>query len=416
MKNETLATKLYRRFDTPIRDPLWNHIYLDEAFTAITRTEPFDNLTKIRQLGPSFRVYPGAVHTRASHSLGVFEIGKRILMRLLRDPFCPALSEIGALSFLTACLLHDTGHFPFTHSLKELPLKEHEQISAEIILEEPLRSKIKAAGADPEFCAAVIDDSISTEESEILFYRNILSGTLDPDKLDYLNRDAYFCGVPYGVQDIDRVLDRMTADDLNGIGLYEDGILSVENILFSKYSMYQSVYWHKTVRNATAMIKKGVAAALNRGLLKPQSLYRQNDVSFFALLTDSRFPLHRFFSDADKGRFYLCVAEKQFSEFSGQQLTELEARARFEAETAAALGVPETETDLPVILDIPEPIRFETQIKLFNKNHEASAGNPSIFDGNGSRRFSDCLRRVRLFVRPDISRLIGSGEWQSFLN
>ena len=235
MKNETLATKLYRRFDTPIRDPLWNHIYLDEAFTAITRTEPFDNLTKIRQLGPSFRVYPGAVHTRASHSLGVFEIGKRILMRLLRDPFCPALSEIGALSFLTACLLHDTGHFPFTHSLKELPLKEHEQISAEIILEEPLRSKIKAAGADPEFCAAVIDDSISTEESEILFYRNILSGTLDPDKLDYLNRDAYFCGVPYGVQDIDRVLDRMTADDLNGIGLYEDGILSVENILFSKY-------------------------------------------------------------------------------------------------------------------------------------------------------------------------------------
>ena len=239
---------------------------------------------------------------------------------------------------------------------------------------------------------------------------------MDPDKLDYLNRDAYFCGVPYGVQDIDRVLDRMTADDLNGIGLYEDGILSVENILFSKYSMYQSVYWHKTVRNATAMIKKGVAAALNRGFLKPQSLYRQNDVSFFALLTDSRFPLHRFFSDADKGRFYLCVAEKQFSEFSGQQLTELEARARFEAETAAALGVPETETDLPVILDIPEPIRFETQIKLFNKNHEASAGNPSIFDGNGSRRFSDCLRRVRLFVRPDISRLIGSEEWQSFLN
>ena len=416
MKNETLAAELYRRFDTPLRDPLWNHIYLDEAFAAITRTEAFDNLTKIRQLGPSYRVYPGAVHTRASHSLGVFEIGKRILMRLLRDPFCPDLSETGALSFLAACLLHDAGHFPFTHSLKELPLKEHEEISAEIIREEPLRSKIKEAGADPDFCAAVVDGSIPTEESEILFYRSILSGTLDPDKLDYLNRDAYFCGVPYGVQDLGRVLDRMTADGLNGIGLYEDGILSVENILFSKYSMYQSVYWHKTVRNATAMIKKGVVTALNRGLLKPQSLYRQNDASFFALLTDKRFPLSRFFSDTDKGRFYLCVAEKRFSEFTRPQLIGLEARSRFESETAAAVGVPESETDLPVILDIPEAIRFETQIKLFDRRHEESTGNPSLFDGDGSRRFSDCLRRVRLFVRPDISRRLGSGEWQSFLN
>ena len=99
-------------------------------------------------------------------------------MRLLRDPFCPALSEIGALSFLAACLLHDAGHFPFTHSLKELPLKEHEEISAEIIREEPLRSKIKAAGADPDFCAAVVDGSIPTEESEILFYRSTSTATL----------------------------------------------------------------------------------------------------------------------------------------------------------------------------------------------------------------------------------------------
>lgn len=416
MNNGNHTLNLFERFDSPIRDPLWNHIYLDRPFLDITRTQPFINLTRIRQLGPSFWVYPGAVHTRASHSFGVFEIGKRILTHLLKDPYCPEISETGALSFLAACLLHDTGHFPFTHSLKELPLKDHETISGEMVREEPLASKLKAAGADPEFCAAIIDTRIPTENREIGFYRNILSGTLDPDKLDYLNRDAYFCGVPYGIQDIDRVIDRMTADGKNGIGLYEDGILSVENILFSKYSMYKSVYWHKTVRNATALIKKGVTTALSNGMLTPESLYRQTDASFFAAVTDSRFPLHRFFSDAFDGRFYRCVAEKPFSELPYPELIDLNLRSRFERETAAALGFPETETELPLILDIPEPIRFETEITLFDSRHRVCDRNPSIFDADSSRRFSDCLRRVRLFVHPDYSDRLGSEEWQKILS
>lgn len=416
MTNGHPAQTLFQRFDSPIRDPLWNHIYLDAAFLEITRTRPFINLTRIRQLGPSFWVYPGAVHTRASHSFGVFEIGKRILIHLLKDPYCPEISETGALSFLAACLLHDTGHFPFTHSLKELPLKDHETISGEMVREEPLASKLKAAGADPEFCAAIIDTRIPTENREIGFYRNILSGTLDPDKLDYLNRDAYFCGVPYGIQDIDRVIDRMTADGQNGIGLYEDGILSVENILFSKYSMYKSVYWHKTVRNATALIKKGLITALNGGMLTPESLYRQTDASFFAAVTDSRFPLHRFFTDIFDGRFYRCVAEKRFSELPHPELTSLELRNRFERETAAALGFPETDTQLPLVLDIPEPIRFETEITLFDRNHRIRNGNPSIFDAGSSSRFSDCLRQVRLFVHPDYSDRLGSEEWQKILS
>lgn len=416
MNNEKLLLKLIHRFDQPIRDPLWNHIYLDSHFLAITRSEPFINLTQIRQLGPTYWVYPGAVHTRASHSIGVFEMGKRILFHLLKDPFCPPLSEEGALSFLAACLLHDTGHFPFTHSLKELSLKEHEAISGELIQEEPLKKCLTSAGASPQICAAIIDTQLPSPSEEITFYRHILSGTLDPDKLDYLNRDATFCGVPYGIQDIHRVIDRMTVDPHNGIGLYQDGVLSVENILFSKYSMYKSVYWHKGVRNATATIKKGLMRALELQLLPPQSLYRQNDNTFFSMVTQDKFPLKEFFSQTLQGHFYHCVAQIPFAQWSHQELWDLKRRSRWETQRAADLGLPTGELEIPLVLDIPEPIHFETKVQWFDKEHQPLSTLKTLFDGESQNQFSHCLREVRLFVHPSHSHRLGSQQWQQLLN
>ena len=140
----------------------------------------------------------------------------------------------------------DLGHFPYAHSLKELPLEDHESLTARIVLDTPLAHVIATdAHADPEMIAKIVDTDLDDRNSkEIAIYRKILSGVLDPDKLDYLSRDAYFCGVPYGVQDVDFIISKLRYHQSEGLVLDEQGMHAVENVLFSKYLMYRSVYWH----------------------------------------------------------------------------------------------------------------------------------------------------------------------------
>ena len=122
------------------------------------------------------------------------------------------------------------------------------------------------------------------------FFWKILSGVLDPDKLDYLNRDAFFCGVPYGIQDVDFILEEVFPHVENGVAISPKGITALENILFSKYLMYKTVYWHKTVRIATAMIKKAIAMALEEGAIGTQDLYGLDDEQFSARFSRARIP------------------------------------------------------------------------------------------------------------------------------
>lgn len=283
MSVEKLRSWLDDSFTDPVRDPVWKHIYISPGMRRIISSAPFLRLTRIRQLGPAYLVYPGATHSRAAHSLGVFHVARMILRALLPRPGMPELSQEGAAAFLLAALLHDLGHFPYTHSLKELPLMDHEALTAIILREEPLAGMIRAQGADPERVAAIVDHGLPADP-ETTFYRRLLSGVLDPDKLDYLNRDAYYCGVPYGVQDMDFILSRIEPDFSRGLVLDSRGLMVVEGILFSKYLMYRSVYWHRDVRAATAMVKRSLHDSLLSGCVKPEDLYRLDDDSFRALL------------------------------------------------------------------------------------------------------------------------------------
>ena len=204
---------LQNGYTDPIRDVLWGHIYLTPELAALTKSGPFMRLSRIFQLGPAYAVYPGATHTRAAHSIGVYHLARRLLLNLANRGAEAWLSPVGAVSFLCAALLHDLGHFPYTHSLKELPLRRHEALTAEIILREPIKSLVAKAGGDPSLTAAIVDTELPLgNEGELVFYRKLLSGALDPDKLDYLNRDDRYCGVPYGAQDVDFILSRLYPD------------------------------------------------------------------------------------------------------------------------------------------------------------------------------------------------------------
>ncbi|GAI78327.1 unnamed protein product, partial [marine sediment metagenome] len=162
-------------------------------------------------------------------------------------------------------MLHDLGHYPYAHSLKELDVESHESLTSKRICEDDFCLIIKEdLGVDPHLVAAIIDSNLEYRGSEdVVFFRNLLSGVLDPDKLDYLNRDAYFCGVPYGIQDVDFVLNEIVPYSSTGLAITWKGLSAVESILFSKYLMYRTVYWHKAVRIATAMIKKAILMGLS---------------------------------------------------------------------------------------------------------------------------------------------------------
>ncbi len=394
-------------YDRPIRDPMWKHVYLSEPLVNLLGRPEMLKLTRIRQLGPSYLVYPGATHTRLNHSIGVFHLAKRMIRKVVSEPGCPPLTLTGVRSFLTAALLHDLGHFPYTHSLKELPLTEHEQLAATMITETDLAEQIRTdIGADPEMVASIIDeDREIADRNEVCLYRSILSGALDPDKLDYLNRDAHFCGVPYGLQDVDFVVDQLVPLPDYRLALRPDGIQAVETILFSKYLMYRAVYWHKTVRIATAMIKKALYLSLRDGFVAPGDLYDLDDESFVRVMRDSGSPSARLIQDVWMRRFHKVVDEYRFdpAEASLVALTELEKRTEVEAAIASELrsssSVPVSESD--IVIDIPERISFEVDMPIADGDSIRSfpdAG--SVFTADVVREFTASLRRVRVMCRP----------------
>jgi HD superfamily phosphohydrolase len=390
---------LHRGFTIPVRDALWGHIYLNAGLSALTASPSFARLNRILQLGPAYCVYPGATHTRASHSLGVYHLARRLLISLCEKDGS-WLSPRGALSFLCAALLHDIGHFPYTHSLKELALESHESLSAKLILAEPLKSLISKAGADPELTAAIIDKTRVYGDAETGFYRSLLSGVLDPDKLDYLNRDAWYCGVPYGFQDVDFIYSRLTPHRERGVEIDSRGIPNVESILFSKYLMYRTVYWHRQVRSATALIKKALLAGLEEGLIAPEELYDLDDQGLFSLMAShGDFPPFSLAAQVRDGQLYVESAAFPFDSGKHEPLRSLKNRKAHEEALAAEITA-ETGTKIgpeSLIIDVSEPVTFETD--LFIRDEGCTFGeSSSIFKRDGVEIFIKTLQMVRIFT------------------
>ncbi len=407
----TVVAHLDSAYDRPLRDPLWQDLSLSDEILPIIDSKPFQQLNRIKQLGPSYLVYPGATHTRFSHSLGVFHLARQMIRALALQPDCIPLSVEGVRSFLIAALCHDLGHFPFTHSFKELPLAEHEALTSRILREQPLRGLLRdKLNLDPIYIAAIVDDMLPSDgDNELLFYRNLLSGALDPDKLDYLNRDAYFCGVPYGLQDIAFALRNIRPNGAYGIALHSRGVSAVENILFSKYLMYRAVYWHKTVRVATAMIKKAVHTALTSGEVRPEELYGLDDESFAARFSSHSFRPLQLIGRVYRRELYKTVVEIPYDAANPrhQRLTDLDMRADTECEIARQLG----DRDGPpttVIIDLPEPVSFELAIPVTDDDSEVvAAAHGTVFTPQVIADFTHTLRRLRVIVAPELRDRLG---------
>ena len=410
MSEQSLVLSISRKFDQAVRDPVWGDVAMDALLLELFRSQPMTFLDGIRQLGLVSRIYPGATHTRRAHSLGVYQLGRRMVLSLLERGQLPFATERGLRSFLAAALCHDVGHFPYAHSLKELPLVSHEALAGELILGESLREPILACGALPEMVAAIIDrDRPSDNDAETEFYGHLLSGVLDPDKLDYLTRDAFYCGVPYGVQDADYVIRRLVVEK-GRVAVDERGAMSVEAVLFSKYQMYRSVYWHASVRAATAMIKKSVLMGMRTGALGQESLYGLDDAGFAALITGPE-PWKAPALAALGGQLYLPIAELAYDSANPvhEDLGSLSRRLEAEASLAAACGMEESD----LVIDIPESINFEADLLVSSGGKTAvfpSLG--GIFNASNMAGLVASLRKIRIFARSGSIRpaLAGLGR------
>ncbi|MDR2768594.1 MAG: HD domain-containing protein [Treponema sp.] len=392
---------LRKGFTDPVRDPLWGHIYMTPRIADLTASAAFMRLSRIFQLGPAYCVYPGATHTRAGHSIGVYYLARRLLTGLA-EISSAFLTPTGALSFLIAALLHDLGHFPYAHSLKEIALAEHENLSARLIQTEPLRTLIGKAGGDPALCAAIVDKSLPAGGGEVRFFRRLLSGVLDPDKLDYLNRDARYCGVPYGAQDVDFILSRLFPHPERGVDIDSKGIPGVEALLFSKYLMYRIVYWHRQVRSATAMVKKALIAALGEKVIAAEDLYGLDDQGLFALMAEKNFEPFALAAAVRDGRLFYEAAAFPYSGDMG--LDSIEERPGREAALAAELSAAgEKISGGELIIDVPEPVSFETDLVVRDEDRpfgeSSSAFKKNILDG-----FVASLRIVRVFTKRPLKQ------------
>ena len=235
-----------------INDPVYGFITIDHPLILDIVSHPvYQRLRNIHQMAFAHLVYPGAVHSRLHHSLGAYHLMCIALTELKsKGVIISNEEELGAK---IAILLHDLGHGPFSHALEQELIKDvhHEEIS--LLLMQQLNLEF---GGQLDTAIAIF-----TGNYEKQFLHQLVSGQLDVDRMDYLNRDSFFTGVAEGVIGYDRIL-KMLAVKNGQLMVEEKAIYSIEKFLISRRLMYWQVYLHKTVICAEKMLQKVLQRAV----------------------------------------------------------------------------------------------------------------------------------------------------------
>ncbi len=252
-----------------INDPVHGFINIDDDLLLGLMSHPWvQRLRRIRQLGMTSLVYPGAQHTRFQHATGAMH-----LMQLALD----TLSSKGVLilqgeqrAALAAILLHDVGHGPFSHALEHLIVNVDHEVISDLIMER----LNKEFGGELDLCIKVFAGKCRP------FLHQLISSQLDTDRLDYLKRDSFFSGVVEGAVGADRIIKMLDVTADGHLGIEAKGIYTIEDFLVARRLMYWQVYLHKTVVAAEEMLRMAVSRA--RSLLRSgEDIFATEPLKYF---------------------------------------------------------------------------------------------------------------------------------------
>lgn len=240
-----------------LRDPVHGYIHIeDKVIFDILQSKEFQRMRRIKQLGPLSYVFSGATHTRFEHNLGVYELTRRIC-NIFSKNYPSRESNDGLWDdsnrLLVECagLLHDIGHGPYSHTFEHLFGTNHEKIGQQIITDPHTEINQALRQVSPNFPELVASVIAKTYPNPQIV--KMISSQADADRMDYLQRDAYFTGVNYGQFDLSRVL-RVIRPYQDGICFTNNGMHAVEDYIVSRYQMYQQVYFHRVGRSMEVIL------------------------------------------------------------------------------------------------------------------------------------------------------------------
>lgn len=244
MEKEEFKLNAFELNDSRVfRDPIHNYIHVNHLLVwHLIKTKEIQRLRRIKQLGGTFQVYQSAEHSRFTHSLGVYEIVRRMIEETEIKHY---LNDYEIATVMCAALCHDLGHGPYSHSFEQVFHTRHEDITVEMILgDSEVHDILSQYHPDlPKDVAAVIEKK---HPNKILV--QMISSQLDADRMDYLLRDSYFSGTTYGQFDLSRILRTLRIVDHQIVFKYS-GVQAIENYILARYHMYWQVYYHPTARS-----------------------------------------------------------------------------------------------------------------------------------------------------------------------
>ena len=339
-----------------IKDPVHGYIELDDFARALLDSPALQRLRYIRQLGFSYLVYPGANHTRFEHSLGTMYLSDIASQRF-------GLSDAERMLVAAAALLHDIGHGPFSHAseplLEEYLHQTHDAIG--LFVHGQTRDILVQHDIDPDKLCALVTGHHPLS--------SIIHGDLDVDRMDYLLRDAYYTGAPYGTVDAQRLIRNMVRTD-DGIILDENGINAAESLLIARTMMRPAVYFHHVSRIGESMFQLAMQEHLkSSGDETADRLLHMDDMGCMHTLRTSKSPVAKMLIK----RIYvrqlfkraLYVGQDQVNTAAFPRALTLEKNQELAAAIADAAGVePHT-----VLLDIPVfPRDMSMGVRVKNRN------------------------------------------------
>jgi HD superfamily phosphohydrolase len=242
-----------------ILDPVHNIIPFEDSecdrlLLELINTREFQRLRRIKQLGMSELVFPGSNHSRFAHSIGVMHTARMFLERIGR---LRKTTDDEKAIVLTASLLHDIGHGPFSHAFEKVTREDHEQRTTEIIKDPSTEINKRLRSCDPTL-PDKLEDFFEGEDGVGVapFFRQIVSSQLDADRFDYLLRDSYGTGTDYGEFDLKWLIQHLELDEgKHRTFLNRKAAITAEAYVFARYHMYRTVYFHKTTRSAEVMLR-----------------------------------------------------------------------------------------------------------------------------------------------------------------